>query len=179
MSALLRAAAATAALVAAVLLQGCATPRVADDGPPWMSGRLSVRVDANAGQAARSLDAGFALRGDDEQGELRLATPLGTQIARARWTRDEALLDLGQGETRYPDLESLSRAAVGEVLPLRALPDWLAGRPWPGAAVRPGPEGFEQLGWQVSLARLAERRLEALREQPRRVLVRVRLEPAE
>lgn len=170
--------AAAAAVAAAALLQGCATPPVADEGLPWTSGRLVVRVDASDAQAARSLDADFDLRGDDEQGELRLSTPFGTRLVRARWTRDEALLDLGQGDTRYPDLESLSRAAVGEVLPLRALPDWLAGRPWPGAATQEEPEGFVQLGWQVSLVRFAEGRIEALREPPPRVLVRVRLHPA-
>lgn len=171
-------AAALAAGAAALWLAGCATPPVADAGLHWTSGRLSLRVDASGEQAARSLEAGFDLRGDGEQGELRLATPLGMQLARARWTRDEAVLDLGRGESRYPSLESLSRAALGETLPLRALPDWLAGRPWPGAAAQPSAEGFEQLGWQISLAGWAHGRVEALREQPPRVLVRVRLAPA-
>lgn len=174
----MRAAAGLAAVAALALLQACASAPRSGEGLPWTSGRLSLRVDASAAQAARSLEVGFDLRGDGVQGELHLATPLGTRLASARWSRDEAVLDVGRSEQRYPDLESLSRAALGEALPLRALPDWLAGRPWSGAKAHRLPDGFEQLGWQVSLARFDEGRIEALREQPPRVQVRVRLESA-
>ena len=88
----------------------------------------------------------------------------------------EGVLDTGQGETRYPDMDALSRQALGEVVPLRALPDWLAGRPWAGAASQARTDGFAQLGWTVSLAGLAEGRIDAVREDPPRVTVRVRLE---
>lgn len=164
------------AWLAGLVLAGCAVVPPAD--PAWTSGRLSVRVAASPDRPAASLDAAFDLRGDGRQGELRLDTPWGARLATTRWSADEALLDTGQGEVRYPDLESLSRAALGEVLPLRALPDWLSGRPWSGAASLPLPAGFEQLGWQVSLAAFADGRIDAVREQAPRVVVRVRLERA-
>ena len=70
-------------LVVAVLLAACATPPPAPGEAPWTSGRLIVRVDESAGQAAQSLSAAFELRGDGESGELRLNSPLGTRVAGA------------------------------------------------------------------------------------------------
>lgn len=167
----------TAGLLLAVLgLAACATRPAADAAMPWTSGRLSVRVEAWAEREARSVSADFDLRGDSRRGELRLSSPLGNVLAATRWTADQAVLDTGQGETRYADLETLSREALGEVLPLRALPDWLAGRPWSGAPSVGQPAGFEQLGWVVSLAAYAEGRIEAVRSAPPKVTVRVRLE---
>jgi outer membrane lipoprotein LolB len=143
---------------------------------PWTSGRLSVRVEASAGRPANSLNADFDLRGDGSRGELRLNSPLGSRLATTRWGADGAVLDTGQGETRYADLDALSRDALGEALPLRALPDWMAGRPWPGAPSVAQSAGFDQLGWSVSLAAFGEGRIEAVRAEPPRVTVRVRLE---
>ena len=139
-------------LVVAVLLAACATPPPAPGEAPWTSGRLIVRVDESAGQAAQSLSAAFELRGNGESGELRLNSPLGTRVVQ------------------------LSRQALGEALPLAALPDWIAGRPWPVAPHVMAAEGFEQLGWSVRLARLAEGWIEARRAAPPQVLVRVRLD---
>ena len=161
-----------------VLLAACATPPAPEAAMPWTSGRLALRVDASAERPAHSLNADFDLRGDAERGELRLSGALGGRLATTRWNAGEAVLDTGQGERRYADLESLSRDALGEVLPLRALPDWLAGRPWPGAAHQAQADGFTQLGWAVSLAGFAEGRIDAVREAPPRVTVRVRLERA-
>lgn len=167
-----------AALLGAVaaLLAGCATRPDADATMPWTSGRLSVRVDAVAERPASSVSADFDLRGDSRRGELRLTSPLGSLLAATRWSPDGATLDLGRGETRYADLDSLSRDALGEVLPLRALPDWLAGRPWPDAPSQRNDEGFEQLGWSVTLTGMAEGRLDAVRAEAPRVTVRVRLD---
>lgn len=164
------------AVLAAAALAGCATTPPPGDGVPWTSGRLSVRVDAAADKPASSVTAGFDLRGNGQQGELRLNSPLGNLIASARWAGDGAVLATGQGEARYEDLDTLSREALGEVLPLRAFPDWLAGRPWPGAASTARADGFDQLGWRVSMARFAEGFIEAAREAPPAVVVRVRLE---
>lgn len=163
-----------AALAVAALLAGCATPP--RESADWTVGRLSLRVDAQATQPAQAVSAGFELRGDGQAGELRLSTPLGSRIAAARWSPGSAVLDDGRGERRYATLDDLSRAALGEPLPLAALPDWLAGRPWPGAAHAPTPEGFEQLGWQVATLRRAEGLVEARRAAPPAVWLRLRLE---
>ncbi len=160
----------------AALLAGCATPprETADAG--WTSGRLSVRIDASAEHGAQSMSAAFELRGDDRSGELRLSSPLGTRMATARWAPGLALLDNGDGEYAFENLEALSRRALGENLPLAALPDWLTGRAWPGAPHIATATGFEQLGWQVDLARRAEGWIETRRAAPPAVLMRVKLD---
>ena len=167
---------AAAAGLAALVAAGCATRPAAVDPTAWTSGRLAVQVEAGAERPASSLSADFDLRGDGRQGELVLTSTLGTRIARARWTVDEAVLDAGQGEVRYPDLETLSREALGEALPLRALPSWLAGRAWDQAPSLPRDGGFGQLGWAVDLSDFGAGRVQAVRAAPPRVVVRVRLE---
>jgi outer membrane lipoprotein LolB len=164
-------------LAAALFVGGCATRQPAPAEAGWTSGRLSVQVAAHEESPARSLSASFDLRGNGERGELRLSTPLGTQLAAARWSPGEAWLATPTGQTHYADLEALSRAVLGEALPLQALPDWLAARPWPGAAWRPLVSGFEQLGWRVDVAGFADGRVDAVRDTPPAVLLRARIDP--
>lgn len=163
-------------LAATLLVAGCATRPPNIDQMPWTSGRLSVRVDAVAQQPARSVTAAFDLRGSGERGELRLSSPLGTLIASAVWSPGAASLTTPEGETVFADLNSLSQQALGESLPLAALPDWLAGRPWPHAPSQPTAEGFDQLGWRVSLARLADGYVDAERSAAPIVRLRARIE---
>jgi len=167
-----------APLLAALALAGCAIPPAAPPGA--LSGRLSLQVDAHDTRSAENISAGFELSGDAEHGELRLTSPLGTTLAAARWDAGEARLVTPQGEQRFADLDALSVAAFGETLPLRALPDWLRGRPWPGAAERPsavpGAPGFEQLGWTIDLARFGAGQLLASRAKPQGVRLRAVLD---
>jgi outer membrane lipoprotein LolB len=165
--------AATAAVLALLTLLGaCATKPPA--GPDWLAGRLTVKVDA---EPVRQFSSAFELQGDGERGELRLSSPLGTQLASAVWAPGEARLVTADGERRYTDLDALARDALSEALPLRALPSWLRGKPWPGAEQRPTANGFEQLGWHVSLARYAEGWLDVSRTAPPpAVTLRARLE---
>ena len=161
-------------------LGACATPPPTTLTGASLSGRLSVQVAARGGQAARSVTAAFELRGDAERGELQLATPLGTVLATASWSPGRASLNTAAGQSDFDDLDMLAREALGEALPLRALPDWLHGRPWSGAASVPtapsDDAGFEQLGWTVSLARFSEGWLLAQRETPPAVTVRAKLD---
>jgi len=167
-----------AALVSlAFVVAGCASAPLPSPGEtPWTSGRLSVRIDAQGERAAQSVSAAFELRGDGRGGELRLNSPLGTRVATARWSPGIALLDDGRGEQAYDSLAALSQQALGEALPLAALSDWLAGRPWAGAPHAMGADGFEQLGWQVDLSRRAEGWIGLHRSSPPVVLVRVKLD---
>lgn len=159
----------------AALLGGCATPPPAAEG--WLAGRIALRVEAEPGSASRQMSASFELRGRAERGQMRLYGPLGTTLGEAQWAPGEAVLVAPQGRTRYADLDALSRDALGEPLPLQALPDWLAGRPWPGAPSQGTAEGFEQLGWRIDLQGMAEGSLVAVRARPPAVTVRVRLDP--
>lgn len=159
-----------AALVAAMALVGCAAPLPATYGAAALYGRLALQIDAAPERPAQSISASFDLRGDARRGELHLSTTLGTTLAAAFWGPGEARLVTPQGEQRFDDLDALSLHAFGEPLPLRALPDWLRGRPWAGAAepARPlahGP-GFEQLGWTVDLTRFDDGQLTAQRAAP-------------
>jgi outer membrane lipoprotein LolB len=167
-------------LLASLSLAGCALVPPAAVGPQSLSGRLALQVDAMPDRPAQSISASFDLRGSAEQGELRLSSPLGTTLAAAFWAPGVARLVTPQGERNFADLDALSRDAFGESLPLRALPDWLQGRPWPGAAeparpLQPGP-GFVQLGWTIDLARFDSGQLQASRAGPPAVRLRAQLD---
>lgn len=171
-----------AALCAALLLSACAVAPKGGESPggAMLSGRFAIRVDGTDGAAARSVTAAFELLGSENSGQLNLATPLGSVLAQARWASGEVVLVTPQGESHYPDLDSLTREILGEGLPVAALFDWLRGRPWPGAistpTSSPGETGFEQLGWVVDLARFDEARVAARRERPPVVTLRAKLD---
>lgn len=166
-------------LLAVSMLAGCASVgQRAPEGAQTLSGKLSVRVDATDAAPARSESGNFELKGTPEAGQLNLSSPLGTVIAQARWSGQRAWLATSQGETAYPDLDTLTHEMLGERLPVAALFDWLRGRPWPGAASRPhdAGAGFEQLGWAVDLARFGEGWISARRAQAPAVLVRAKVD---
>ena len=135
-------------------------------------------MQATPTRPAQSLSAGFELRGGAERGQMVLLSPIGTRLALARWAPGEVTLDSGEGPQAFASLAALAEAAFGESLPLAAWPDWLAGRPWPAAPHALIDGGFEQLGWQVQTARLADGLLVARRATPPQVSLRVRLDNA-
>lgn len=166
-------------LLAGSVLAGCATVgQQAPAGSATLSGKLSVRVDATATTPSRSESGHFELKGSPEAGQLNLSTPLGTVMAQARWSGRQAWLATSQGETAYPDLDTLTQEMLGERLPVAALFDWLRGRPWAGAASRAVDGGFEQLGWTIDLARFGEGWVAARRAQAPAVLVRAKVDPS-
>ncbi len=178
MSVHIRRAKVAAIWVASLLLSACAT-RIEPLAPNTISGRMTVRVESTDGGTPRSLSAGFDLSGDARRGTLSLATPLGTQLAQARWSPQQATLVTPKGETPYPDMDALTRELAGEALPIAAFFDWLRGRPWPDAPSTPHspPEdGFSQLGWQVMLAGFERGVFAAHREAPPAVSVRAVLD---
>jgi outer membrane lipoprotein LolB len=178
----LRRAPAVAAVLASIAMAGCASvaPVVSSPGAQSFSGRLSVHVDANGSEGARAFNAAFELEGDPTRGRLDLTTPLGSIVARARWSPGSVtLVAPPRAETTYPDLDALTREVVGESLPVAALFDWLRAQPWPGAPSEPAPDGhgFDQLGWSVDLARFeADALVSARRARPPAVDVRIKLD---
>ena len=165
-------------LLAASLLGGCASlGQRAPEGVETISGKLTVRVDASATSPARSETGNFELKGSPSEGQLNLSSPLGTVLAQARWAGQRAWLTTSQGETAYPDLDTLTQQMLGERLPVAALFDWLRGRPWAGAPSQPAGPGFQQSGWAVDLGRFSEGWVSAQRAQPPVVTVRARVDP--
>lgn len=155
-------------------LGGCAALAPVDRS--LLAGRLAVQVAAHDGTAARGVSVGFELRGTGEVGSLTLHNPLGLQLAAAQWQPGRVVLVSADGEAQFPDLQSLSRHALGEAVPLQALPDWLRGQPWAGAPAAAQPTGFEQLGWSVDLSRRHDGLVTATRHAPPAITVRARLE---
>ncbi len=174
----------------ALLLQACVTHAPPLPGHVY-AGRLAVRSDAGAGQPARSVSGQFELSGNASSGQLILTSPLGVTVARARWSEPRGAsgepsdieLEANGGSAHYPTLEAMMQQAIGDQLPLAAMFDWLAARPWPGApATRdPGGDAFDQLGWHVDLSQFAGARLiDARRTEPPPTLhVRVKLDAAD
>jgi outer membrane lipoprotein LolB len=180
----------TPAATLALLLAACATH------PPPLSGavhagKLAVRSDASETEPARSVSGQFELSGSPASGQLVLTSPIGTTVARARWSHPAGALGEpseieleAEGRTSHFDsLDAMMQQALGDSLPLAAMFDWLAGRPWPAAPARRAADGqsFEQLGWHVDLAQFAPSRLiTAERPSPPPALhVRVKLDAPE
>jgi outer membrane lipoprotein LolB len=162
-------------------LSGCATvtpPTVAPD-PLARSyvGRMAVKVE---GDESRSFTAGFDLQGTDQRGQLALISPIGTQVGRAVWQPGHVVWQSADGDRRFETLDALSQALLGDVLPLGALFDWMAGRPWSGEVSRPLADtagGFRQLGWDVQTGRVTEGVIVAQRRLPiPTVTVRIKLD---
>jgi outer membrane lipoprotein LolB len=137
-------------VLAAMAMTGCAT-RTPRQGPEHWSGRLSMQVGSNPSQA---FSAGFELSGNSSQGQLLLNSPLGTAVASAQWTAEQAVLRSGSDARHYRSMEELLTHATGAALPLAALFDWLTGVPTPVA------------GWDTDLSGLNQGRLLASRQNP-------------
>ena len=140
------------------------------------SGRLALRIE---GDAQRSFSADFELEGRPEAGRLTLTSPLGTRMALAQWQPGRVWLNNGDSVHEFDSLDALGEAALGERIPLVALYDWLAGRPWPSApsqTLDPPTEGFRQLGWEIRLSGYAQGLLLATRLTPPVVSLRAKID---
>jgi outer membrane lipoprotein LolB len=171
------------AVLAAVVcgLSACSVipkPTVGEAPSEVLSGRMTVRIDAVATNAASAVSAAFELSGNAERGGLDLNTPLGTTLARARWEPGSVTVNTPQGSSTHADLNAMTRALLGEDLPVAALFDWLRGRAWPGAPVTSSSSAaeFAQLGWDVNLTQFSDSWVSARRVQIPAVTVRIKLD---
>ncbi len=140
------------ALTSALLVAGCATPRLSPvDANAYWSGRMAIRVLKDPPE---SLSAGFELQGSAKAGEMVLLSPIGTTLARLDWTPQGAHLAQGQQQVSSPSLQKLGARLTGTELPIAAFFEWLAGRP------------AEAPGWQVDLSAHAQGRISAERREP-------------
>ncbi len=177
-------------LALALLVQACVSHPPPLPGHVY-SGRLAVRADAAPGLPARSMSGQFELSGNASSGQLILTSPIGTTVARARWSDPVGVrgepsrieLEADGSTQQYATLGEMMQRAIGEQLPLPAMFDWLSGHAWPAAPTQRSADGgsFDQLGWHVDLSQLADNRLiDAQRALPAPTLhVRVKLDAAE
>jgi outer membrane lipoprotein LolB len=114
-----------------------------------------MRVESDPPQ---SFSVAFELSGNAAQGELTLASPLGSTLAELRWQPTGAqAVQMSGGEPRVANYESADRMieeTTGAALPMQALFAWLRGQP---QAVQ---------GWQADLGALDQGRLTARRLAP-------------
>ncbi len=157
-------------------LAACTTVQPTAPDAPLRTGRLAVRVDATAQRPAQNFSAAFELQGRSESGQLRLLSPIGTEVARVRWQPGLAALTAAGLERPYATLDDLSDEVLGERVPLAALTDWIEGRPWPQAPFTATALGFSQMAWEVDLSGRAERRITARRGSPPAVVLRLVLD---
>lgn len=168
--------------VSVFLGAGCAT--VVAPAPP-LTGRLALTVAAVDAAPARSASLVFRWTGDAARGQLDLSTPLGNQLAAVRWDAGGAELRTADGLQAFETLDALGESLLGERLPLAALADWLRGRATAGLAFEPldgrddrtAPGRFRQAGWTVDLSGHADGRIDAERDGPPAVRLRIRLDP--
>lgn len=143
-----------AALFASIFIAACAVPTrqsselYSDSG--W-HGRLQVRVQSTPPQ---SLSASFELHGNAEQGSLSLTSPLGTTLASAQWTPQDAVWRTATETRHFANMDQMTEQLVGTPLPLAALFDWLQARPTTAQ------------GWEADLQDLPQGQLRAQRTQP-------------
>lgn len=187
------------ALAGAALLSACAawappaaepastvtevsTPSAAAETPVQLSGRLSLRIKRLDDGSTDGGSMLFDFEGQTTRGSLDLSTPVGTSLARIQWNADGAEVKTPQGSRRGATLDELGSALLGEWLPLAALLHWIRAEPWPLAPHSTQAEGFEQLGWSISLVAWHENVVTAHRgaatsgAAPTDITVRVRLD---
>ena len=138
--------------IAALALAACATlPQPSappGEGAFELQGRVAVRYGSDGASG------NVAWRHSAENDELLITSFLGQGIARLRRSDGEVRLLADGKEHRAPDAETLTEQVLGWRLPLGGLPDWVQGRPGPGAAdVRRDAAGrivgFVQDDWKV------------------------------
>lgn len=117
----------------------------------FWAGRISLQIQSEPIQA---FFAGFELRGQPDNGELTLTSPLGSILGIMRWSPGEATLIQGGNTRRFASTDELLAQATGAAVPVSALFDWLAGNNTPTP------------GWMADLSQQSSGRITAKRVNP-------------
>jgi outer membrane lipoprotein LolB len=144
----------TGLAASALILSGCANTLTSinkqNQTDVW-AGRLSLQIRTEPAQA---FFAGFELRGNAQQGELSLTSPIGSTLGVMRWSPGQATLTTGGEIKRYSSTDELLEKSTGAAIPLSALFDWLRGT------------NTVLSGWTADLSRQPEGRIDATRSSP-------------
>lgn len=127
------------------------------------SGRLSLRVQQPRTGATDGGTLLFEFEGNTDEGSLVLQTVIGTAVATARWNPQGAEILMPQGRRTGATLDDVATALLGQELPLAAILHWVRAVPWSRAPHERRADGFDQLGWSVSLEGWHERMITARR----------------
>ncbi len=146
-------------LSAIFLIAGCAQKQgvttindTQNEGKPsFWAGRISLQIQSEPAQA---FFAGFELKGQAENGELTLTSPLGSILGIMRWSPGEATLMQGGSIRRFASTDELLAQATGAAVPVSALFDWLGGK------------NTSTPGWLADLSQQANGRIMAKRVSP-------------
>lgn len=161
------------AAMCCLALGGCAGWQAQDEAsrmvtvqaasPQQFSGRLSLRVHQPRTGATDGGTLLFEFNGTADEGTLQLQTVIGTAVATARWTPQGAEILTPQGKRTGTTLDEVATTLLGQELPLAAILQWVRAEPWSRAPHEQLSDGFEQLGWSISLAGWHERMITARR----------------
>lgn len=146
-------------LIAIFLVAGCAyKKRVTSTNDvqnevktSFWAGRISLQIQSDPAQA---FFAAFELKGQADNGELTLISPLGNILGVMRWSPGEATLMQGGNVTRFASTDELLAQTTGAAVPVSALFDWLNGKNTPTP------------GWLADLSQQGNGRVAAKRIDP-------------
>ena len=150
-------------LVATLFIAGCAYKQGATGlndtqkevknsfSAAFWSGRISLQL---LGEPPQAFFAGFELKGQADNGELTLISPLGSILGIMRWSPGLAVLEQGGSTQRFASTDDLLAQTTGAAVPISALFDWLAGK------------NTIALGWEADLSRQSDGRITAKRTAP-------------
>ena len=146
-------------LCAIILISGCAHKQEArpvnniqtEEKSSFWAGRISLRIQSEPVQA---FFAAFELKGQPDNGELTLVSPLGSILGIMRWAPGEALLIQGNSIQRFASTGALLAQTTGAAVPISALFDWLDGKNTPTP------------GWLADLSQQSDGRITATRVDP-------------
>ncbi len=117
----------------------------------FWTGRISLQIQSEPVQA---FFAGFELKGQADNGELTLISPLGSILGIMRWTPSEAVLEQNGSIKRFASTDELLAQTTGAAVPVSALFDWLSGKNTPTP------------GWLADLSQQGKGRITAKRSAP-------------
>jgi outer membrane lipoprotein LolB len=129
--------------------QPSATGSVAPSSVLRLVGRIGLTQQADNPWAepgspggARQFSASFELEGHESEGQMRLFSPIGSQLALLSWSATGAVLEAsGAAARRFESLDAMLQELTGARIPALALFGWLRGV----------PSSID--GWSVDLSR--------------------------
>jgi outer membrane lipoprotein LolB len=106
------------------------------------------------GTPPQALSADFELEGNAQDGSLVFTTPLGSTVARLRWSTTDATLQTTGDPTHFATLSALTQHTTGIEIPIASLFEWLRGR------------DIDTPGWEADLHDAALGRISARKLGP-------------